>query len=234
MLQQKEPRDYVIATGVSHSIREFINATAKELGMDIKWKGKGINETVSWKGKIIITIDPQYFRPNEVHNLVGDASKAKRELGWKPEVDFNGLVKLMVESDLKEATKKLDRLRMPLSEIIDRYTITLLKSERTKEDVTEELNTYYQEIEKYGNKAIIKKFIERLYKINGELWTTEQTIGRDQRNIPPLEMVGKLALKVREQNKIRNGIKAEIIDKFSEGFKEIKVNYKKIDYGEKK
>ena len=123
-------------------------------------------------------------------------------------------------------------MKMPLSEILDRYTITKLKSERTNEDVSEELKTYKAEIEKpiYSEKFNqVISFIERLYEINGQLWDTEKDIrnGVDM----PLKEVGRLALKVRDLNCKRNEIKAEIVDAFSEGFKEIKINYKKIDYG---
>ena len=115
---------------------------------------------------------------------------------------------------------------MPLSEIIDRYTITLLKSERTDEDVSEELAVYKKELPDNG---IAQNFIDRMYKINGKIWETEADIrkGVDM----PLEEVGRLAITVRELNQIRNGIKGEIVDEFAEGFKEIKVNYKKVDYG---
>ena len=121
---------------------------------------------------------------------------------------------------------------MPISEILDRYTITKLKSERTNEDVSEELRTYKSEI---GNPDYVQKsnqivsFIDRLYEINGKLWNTEGGIrkGVDM----PLEEIGRLALKVRDLNCKRNEIKAEIVDAFSEGFKEITINYKKIDYG---
>ena len=121
---------------------------------------------------------------------------------------------------------------MPLSEILDRYTITKLKSERTDENVSDELSTYKKEIDnpdyvERSNQII--SFIDRLYEINGELWDTEGDIrkGVDM----PLEEIGRLALKVRDLNCTRNEIKAEIVDTFSEGFKEIKINYKKIDYG---
>lgn len=120
-------------------------------------------------------------------------------------------------------------IKMPMSEIIDRYTITLLKKERTKEDVNKELETYKKEID--FNNPKIRNFVTRLYKVNGDLWTIEQSIGRDKNKLPPLEKVGKLALEVRRLNKIRNGIKAEIVEEFAEGFKEIKVNYTKTDYG---
>ena len=125
-------------------------------------------------------------------------------------------------------------MKMPLSEILDRYTITKLKSERTNEDVSEELKTYKAEIEKpiYSEKFNqVISFIERLYEINGQLWDTEKDIrnGVDM----PLEEVGRLALKVRDLNCKRNEIKGEVVDIFAEGFKEIKINYKKIDYGKK-
>ena len=123
-------------------------------------------------------------------------------------------------------------MKMPLSEIIDRYTITLLKSERTDEAVKEELSAYKDEIEKYKTSEYeekIESFIIRLYEVNGLMWDTEGDIrsGVDL----PLEEVGRLALECRDINCIRNGIKAEIVDTFSEGFKEIQVNYKKVDYG---
>ncbi len=126
-------------------------------------------------------------------------------------------------------------MKMPLSEILDRYTITKLKLERTNEDVSDELRTYKAEIDNpdYVEKSDqIASFIDRLYGINGQLWDTEKDIrnGIDM----PLEKIGKLALKVRDLNCKRNGIKAEIVDAFSEGFKEIKINYKKIDYGKNK
>ena len=123
-------------------------------------------------------------------------------------------------------------MKMPLSEILDRYTITKLKSERTNEDVSDELRTYKKEIDnpdyvERSNQII--SFIDRLYEINGELWDTEGDIRKGVEM--PLEEIGRLALKVRDLNCIRNEIKAEIVDTFAEGFKEIKINYKKIDYG---
>ena len=123
-------------------------------------------------------------------------------------------------------------MKMPLSEIIDRYTITKLKSERTDENVSNELRTYKTEIDRpdYVEKSSqIASFIDRLYEINGKLWDTEGDIRKGIEM--PLEEIGRLALKVRDMNCIRNEIKAEIVDAFSEGFKEIKINYKKIDYG---
>ena len=118
------------------------------------------------------------------------------------------------------------KMNMPLSEIIDRYTITLLKSQRTDEDVSEELNAYKKEI---PNGKSIDVFIDRMYEINGKIWDTEGDIRRGVDM--PLEEVGRLALIVRDLNQIRNGIKGEIVDEFAEGFKEIKVNYRKVDYG---
>ena len=124
---------------------------------------------------------------------------------------------------------------MPLSEILDRYTITKLKSERTNEDVSDELRTYKKEVDnpdyvERSNQII--SFIDRLYEINGELWDTEGDIRKGVEM--PLEEIGRLALKVRDLNCKRNEIKAEIVDTFAEGFKEIKINYKKINYGRNK
>lgn len=104
MLQAKKPGDYVLATGETHTVREFIEETAKLLDIDLIWKGKNLNEKGINKktGKPIIEIDPIYFRPAEVDLLIGDASKAKKLLGWKPKYDFKKLVKLMTEEELKK------------------------------------------------------------------------------------------------------------------------------------
>ena len=121
---------------------------------------------------------------------------------------------------------------MPLSEILDRYTITKLKSERSNENVSDELNTYKREINNPdydARSSEIMFFIDKLYEINGKLWDTEGDIRRGVDM--PLEEVGRLALIVRDLNCKRNEVKAEVVDTFSEGFKEIKINYKKIDYG---
>ncbi|KKS97846.1 MAG: GDP-mannose 4,6-dehydratase [Candidatus Giovannonibacteria bacterium GW2011_GWA1_43_15] len=101
MLQQKEPDDYIIATGETHSVREFAEEAAKHLGFDLVWKGKGLKEKGIDKktGKIIIEIDPRYFRPAEVDILLGDYSKAKKKLGWQPKVKFKELVKIMAQAD---------------------------------------------------------------------------------------------------------------------------------------
>ncbi|MCX6701623.1 MAG: GDP-mannose 4,6-dehydratase [Candidatus Zambryskibacteria bacterium] len=104
MLQQKTPDDYILATNEAHTVKEFVEEVGKILGMDIKWKGKGINEKGIDKktGKIIIEVDPLYFRPAEVNVLLGDYSKAKKKLGWKPEVKFKELIKIMTEHDFKK------------------------------------------------------------------------------------------------------------------------------------
>lgn len=103
MLQQSEPDDYILATGETHSVREFIEEAAKAAGIDLIWKGEGINEVGidNNTGKIIIKIDLKYFRPAEVDLLCGDASKAKEKLGWEPRVKFKNLVKIMMIVDLK-------------------------------------------------------------------------------------------------------------------------------------
>ena len=105
MLQQDKPEDYTISTGEQHTVREFIEVVAKELGMDIKWQGSGVNEKGKWKDKTVISIDQCYFRPTEVETLLGDSTKAKNKLGWAPKITFTELVKEMVEADLKEAEK---------------------------------------------------------------------------------------------------------------------------------
>jgi GDPmannose 4,6-dehydratase len=107
MLQQDKPVDFVIATGSNYSVRDFVNIAAKELNIDITWKGSGIDEKGfdSATQKMIIAVDPKYFRPTEVENLLGDASKAKQKLGWEPEITFEELVTDMVRHDLVEAKK---------------------------------------------------------------------------------------------------------------------------------
>jgi GDPmannose 4,6-dehydratase len=107
MLQQDEPEDYVIATGEHYSVREFIEAAAWQLGIKVGWKGQGIDEKGinEETGQIIIAVDPRYFRPTEVDELLGDGSKARQKLGWKPRISFKELVAEMVEADLKEAQK---------------------------------------------------------------------------------------------------------------------------------
>jgi GDPmannose 4,6-dehydratase len=108
MLQQESPQDYVIATGEQHSVREFVEVAAKELGISIDWRGEAEGE----KGydvatrKCIIAVDPQYYRPTEVETLLGDPTKAKENLKWEPRITFQELVKEMVEEDLKEAKRE--------------------------------------------------------------------------------------------------------------------------------
>jgi GDPmannose 4,6-dehydratase len=106
MLQQKSPQDYVIATGEQHSVRDFINRVSKELQMEIVWRGKDLNEVGIHNDKEIIKIDPNYFRPTEVETLLGDATKARLELGWTPKISFDELVKEMVNEDLKLAKQE--------------------------------------------------------------------------------------------------------------------------------
>ena len=105
MLQQKEPADYVIATGRQHSVREFVEAAARELDMPLVWKGKGASErgVDSRTGKTLVALDPRYLRPTEVETLLGDAAKARRELGWKPRITFAQLVREMARADLRLA-----------------------------------------------------------------------------------------------------------------------------------
>jgi GDPmannose 4,6-dehydratase len=104
MLQQDKPQDYVLATGETHTVREFVKLSFKEVGIDIEWRGHGINEKGYNKltGKILVNVNPRYFRPTEVDLLWGDPTKAENELGWKRKVDFKGLVKMMIDADMKE------------------------------------------------------------------------------------------------------------------------------------
>lgn len=112
MLQQDEPEDFVIATGVQYSVRDFVNAAAKELGMNIRWEGQGADEVGSLLSsspaggeKAIVKVDPRYFRPTEVETLLGDPTKAKEKLGWVPKITFDELVAEMVREDLKAAER---------------------------------------------------------------------------------------------------------------------------------
>lgn len=127
MLQQKEPEDFVVATGKQHSVREFCDRAFAEVGIDLKWKGTGINEEgivenfrqsalikkfikhvqtpVLKKGMVIISVDPTYFRPTEVETLLGNSEKARKKLGWEPEVTFEKMIHEMVVSDIEDAVR---------------------------------------------------------------------------------------------------------------------------------
>ena len=131
MLQQKEARDYVIATGKQYSVRNFITWTATELGLDIEFRGSGVNEIAvvtgisgnlapkTAVGQEIVKIDPRYFRPTEVETLLGDPSKARDELGWEPKITAQQMCKEMIEEDLKAARRvallKKHNLELPIS-----------------------------------------------------------------------------------------------------------------------
>jgi GDPmannose 4,6-dehydratase len=106
MLQQEKPQDYVIATGHQYSVREFIECCADRVGVALTWRGRGVNEEgLDSTGRVIVAVDPRYFRPTEVETLLGDASKAQRELGWSPRTSFEELVAEMVEADLIAAQR---------------------------------------------------------------------------------------------------------------------------------
>jgi GDPmannose 4,6-dehydratase len=107
ILQQKKPEDFVIATGKQYSIRDFINEASKNLDMKIHWSGKDLEEVGSFNGRVIIKVDPRYFRLTEIDNLLGDASKAKKKLNWTPKMSFEGLVKEMIDEDLKLAKNEV-------------------------------------------------------------------------------------------------------------------------------
>ena len=106
MLQQEQPEDFVIATGVQYSVRDFVNAAARELGMPIRWEGEGVDEKgYNDKNQCIVAVDPRYFRPTEVETLLGDATKARVKLGWTPQTTFSELVAEMVREDLKSSER---------------------------------------------------------------------------------------------------------------------------------
>jgi GDPmannose 4,6-dehydratase len=108
MLQQAEPDDYVVATGETHAVREFAEKVFERLDMPLEWRGKGIHEKGidTATGNIVIEVDSKYFRPTEVDLLLGDPSKAKRNLGWEPKVGFETLVTMMVDEDLACAERE--------------------------------------------------------------------------------------------------------------------------------
>ena len=106
ILQQKQPADFVIATGVQHSVREFVEAAAVELKVKLSWRGKGVNEKgYDAKGRVIVAVDSRYYRPAEVDTLLGNAAKARRQLKWQPRVSFRKLVAEMAREDLKAAER---------------------------------------------------------------------------------------------------------------------------------
>ena len=106
MLQQEKPEDFVIASGEQHSVRDFVNAAAAEIGMALSWQGKGVDEhAIDAKGRTVVRIDPRYFRPAEVETLLGDPTKAREKLGWKARVTFKELVSEMMVADMTEAER---------------------------------------------------------------------------------------------------------------------------------
>ena len=106
MLQQDKPEDFVIASGVQFSVRQFIEAAATEIGIVIRWQGDGLEEKgYDGEGRCIVAVDPRYFRPTEVETLLGDATKAREKLGWQPRISFDELVKEMMREDLKAAER---------------------------------------------------------------------------------------------------------------------------------
>jgi GDPmannose 4,6-dehydratase len=110
ILQADEPGDYVLATGETHTVREFVEEAFAVMGEEISWKGTGIEETGILKstGKTVVAIDPRYYRPTEVDLLLGNPSKAKEKLGWAPKVTFKELVKIMMKADFEKIKKRCD------------------------------------------------------------------------------------------------------------------------------
>ena len=108
ILQQDKPGDYVLATNETHTVREFVECAFAEVGVKIEWKGTGVDEKGYDKktGKLLVDVNPRYFRPAEVELLWGDATKAETQLGWKRKVDFKGLVSMMVQADMKKYANK--------------------------------------------------------------------------------------------------------------------------------
>jgi GDPmannose 4,6-dehydratase len=124
MLQQNHPEDFVIATGIQYSVRQFIECSAAELGMQLRWEGVGVSEVGYWQnpprnfiatearktitsGLPIVRIDPAYFRPTEVETLLGDATKARQKLGWVPEISMQEMCAEMITNDLAQAKQRV-------------------------------------------------------------------------------------------------------------------------------
>jgi GDPmannose 4,6-dehydratase len=107
MLQQDEPDDYCISTGVQYSVRDFVCAACKEVGIQLRWEGEGLDEKGidTHSGKVLVEVDPRYFRPTEVETLLGDSTKAREKLGWVPEITLDEMVAEMVREDLKIAER---------------------------------------------------------------------------------------------------------------------------------
>ena len=104
ILQRDKPDDYVLATGETHTVREFVEAAFAEVGIEIEWRGSGVDEKGfdAKTGRLLVDVDPKFFRPAEVDLLLGNPAKAERELGWKRKVSFRELVKIMIDADLKK------------------------------------------------------------------------------------------------------------------------------------
>ncbi len=106
LLQQDTAEDYVVATGVQYSVRQFVEAAARELGIELSWRGHGVDEVgVDTSGRTVVAVDPRYFRPAEVETLLGDATRARERLGWRPRTDFAALVREMAQEDLRSAER---------------------------------------------------------------------------------------------------------------------------------
>jgi len=106
MLQQVQPEDFVIATGEHYSVREFVELAASEMGIHIRWRGEGVDRKgYNSRGQCIVQVDRKYFRPTEVDSLLGDASKARQQLGWRPRTSFRELVAEMVNADMAAAER---------------------------------------------------------------------------------------------------------------------------------
>jgi GDPmannose 4,6-dehydratase len=108
MLQQQKPDDFVLATGETHSVKEFIDAVFSELEMDLDWKGENENEAGMFKkdGRVCVEVDPRYYRPTEVELLIGNPAKAKEKLGWIPKTTFKDLAKMMARADFEKVKKR--------------------------------------------------------------------------------------------------------------------------------
>jgi len=108
MLQQEQPEDFVLATGETHTVREFVNKAFRQLEIELEWQGKGVNEKGIDKktNRVLVEVNPRYYRPTEVDLLIGDYSKAKKKLNWEPKIKFDALIEIMVNADLEKIEKK--------------------------------------------------------------------------------------------------------------------------------
>ena len=236
MLQADKPGDYIMASGKSHSVREFVEEAFKHVGIEIDWKGEGLNEVGYDKrtGREYVMVDPYYFRPSEVDVLIGDSTKLRTELGWKPSYTFQDIVKDMMEHELSTMKKKdigangKDVMKISPADMIDRLTIIKLKKERIGDPaLTSELYAYERAVQELNNNGtkIKQEWIDELYSINGREWDLLEEMYDERKNGGNYEKIGKIYIETEKVNKNRAELKNKIVEETGLGFKEIKKNH---------